>query len=132
MSKIINISEAASIALHGIILIARSDGKINVLEIADLTSTSKHHVAKVLQRLVKAGFLYSHRGPQGGFSIKKDIKTVTLLDVYEAIEGKIDNIECMFEKEICPFGMCIMNNKAFNLSNEFRDYLKSRTISQYI
>ena len=35
MSRIINISEAASIALHGIILIAKSNKMINAIQIAE-------------------------------------------------------------------------------------------------
>jgi DNA-binding IscR family transcriptional regulator len=46
MSKVVTISEAASIALHGMILIARSEPSINVMQIAELTGASKHHVAK--------------------------------------------------------------------------------------
>lgn len=132
MSKIINISEAASIALHGVILIAKSNGNINVQEIAQITQTSKHHVAKVFQRLVKDGFISSYRGPKGGFAIKKDPKTVTLLDIYEAIEGKIESNECVFDKENCPFDLCIMNNKALDLTNEFKLFLASRTIDMYL
>ncbi|RLD34925.1 MAG: Rrf2 family transcriptional regulator, partial [Bacteroidetes bacterium] len=45
MSKILNISEAASIAVHGIILVARSDKLVNVNYIAELTASSRHHVA---------------------------------------------------------------------------------------
>ena len=57
MSKVVTISEAASIGLHGIILIAKSKKEmVNVVKIAELTGSSKHHVAKVFQRLVKLGF----------------------------------------------------------------------------
>jgi DNA-binding IscR family transcriptional regulator len=61
MSKIVSLSEASSIAIHGIILIARSSVSLNVIQIADATGTSKHHVAKVMQRLVKENFISSQR-----------------------------------------------------------------------
>ena len=70
MSRILRLSEAASIAVHGMILVARSDKLVNVNTIAELTSSSRHHVAKVFQRLVKENFIASNRGPSGGFSLK--------------------------------------------------------------
>ena len=103
MSKIVTLSEAASIALHGIILVAKSDKLINVVQIADATSSSKHHVAKVFQRLVKEKFVNSHRGPSGGFSLNRKPEEITLLEIYEAIEGKIELTQCPLDKQICPF-----------------------------
>lgn len=132
MSKIVSLSEAASIALHGLILIAREDEGLNVIKIAERTNTSKHHVAKVMQRLVKAGFLYSQRGPSGGFALKKKPEEINFLDIYETIEGTIEISECPMEKPICPFGKCIMNNVTNNMTNEFKNYLKDQTIDQYI
>jgi len=90
MSKIVSLSEAASIALHGIILIARSENNLNVIKIAEETGNSKHHVAKVMQRLVKDGYIESQRGPSGGFVLKKDPKDISFLEIYETIEGKIE------------------------------------------
>ena len=63
MAKIVSYSEAASIGMHGMVLVARAGETINVQKIADITGSSRHHVAKVMQRLVKEGFLSSNRGP---------------------------------------------------------------------
>ena len=63
MTKILAISEANSIAFHGMALIAKSEIAINATDIAEITGSSKHHTSKVLQRLVKQGMLGSTRGP---------------------------------------------------------------------
>lgn len=57
MAKIVSYSEAASIGMHGMVLVARAGDTINVQKIADATGSSRHHVAKVMQRLVKEGLL---------------------------------------------------------------------------
>ncbi|MCF8227837.1 MAG: Rrf2 family transcriptional regulator [Bacteroidales bacterium] len=133
MSKIVTLSEAASIALHGMILVAKSQKKmINVVKIAEATSSSKHHVAKVFQRLVKEGFIESHRGPTGGFTLKKSPKDITFLEIYEAIEGKIEIHECPMDKPICPFDKCIMNNITKKMTEDYRTYLESQTLDQYL
>lgn len=132
MGKVVTLTEAASIALHGMIIIARSKNLVNVQEIADLTDTSKHHVAKIFQRLVKAGFLYSQRGPTGGFILRKKPSEVNFLDLYEAIEGKLEITKCPHDKPICNFDRCIMNNITMRMTKEFREYLLSQTLDMYI
>ncbi len=132
MAKIVTLSEAASIGLHGMILIAQGDKPVNVQNIAESTSSSRHHVAKVMQRLVKDDFLYSQRGPNGGFTLKKTPTDINLLDIYESIEGKIEITKCPLDKPICPFGKCILNNIAQKLTLEFKDYLISQTLDLYL
>ncbi|MFO7830333.1 MAG: Rrf2 family transcriptional regulator [Bacteroidales bacterium] len=132
MPKVVSLSEAASIALHGIILIAREKEGLNVLKIAERTSTSKHHVAKVMQRLVKAGYLTSHRGPSGGFVLRKKPEDINFLEIYETIEGVIEVGKCPMDKLVCPFDKCIMNNVTSKMTIEFKEYLKKQTIDQYL
>jgi len=132
MSKVVSISEAASIALHGMIIIARSDKNVNVLDIADLTQTSKHHVAKVMQRMVKQGYLSSQRGPTGGFVLKKEPKKITLLEIYETIEGEIEITKCYLDKQICPFNKCFMDTLTYDLSVKFKEYMQKQTLESYL
>ena len=131
MSKIVSMSEAASIAIHGIILIARSPIPLNVQQIADLTGTSRHHVAKIMQRLVKEGYLGSQRGPSGGFTLIKPATGISFLNLYESIEGKIEVTRCPMDKKVCPFDKCIIDNISNRMTLEFRDYLQNQKISDY-
>ncbi|MCX7861773.1 MAG: Rrf2 family transcriptional regulator [Bacteroidales bacterium] len=132
MGKVVTLTEAASIALHGMIIIARSKHLVNVQEIAELTGTSRHHVAKIFQRLVKAGYLYSQRGPTGGFVLRKKPEEITFLDLYEAIEGTLELTPCPLDKPICNFDRCIMNNVTLQMTKDFKEYLKSQTLDMYI
>ncbi|MFC2151759.1 RrF2 family transcriptional regulator [Bacteroidota bacterium] len=132
MAKVFTLSEAASIALHGVILIAQEKEGLNVIKIAERTDTSKHHVAKVMQRLVKAGYLSSQRGPSGGFALRKDPKEINFLDIYEIIEGPIEVGECPMNKKICPFDKCLMNNVTSKMTLDFKDYLKNQTVDNYL
>jgi len=132
MSKIFNLSDAASIAIHAMVLVAKSGSSINVIKIAEATNTSKHHVAKVMQRLGKDNFVSSQRGPTGGFMLKKNASEITFLDIYESIEGKVEIEKCVFNTPVCPFDKCIMNNISNKMSEEFIQYLKEQTLSMYL
>ena len=132
MSKIFNLSDAASIAIHAMVLVAKSGASINVNKISEATNTSKHHVAKVMQRLGKDNFVSSQRGPSGGFVLKKTATEITFLDIYESIEGKIEIERCVFNTPVCPFDKCIMNSISNKMAEDFIKYLKGQTLSMYM
>lgn len=132
MSKIVNISEAASIAFHAMILIVRSNKPLNATKIAERIHSSKHHVAKVLLRLAKADFVDSVRGPSGGFFMKSKPEDVTFLSIYESIEGKLNSTTCQTDKALCSFDKCIYNNIIEKLTCDFIDYLQSQKLTNYI
>lgn len=129
MSRIVYISEAASIAIHSMALIASSPERLNAKQLAKLTGSSANHLSKVMQTLVKGDYLRSNRGPSGGFELKKPANTITLLQVYEYIEGTIDCQFCGIPEEKCPFESCVFGVKAEIFSEEFINYMKTTLIS---
>lgn len=129
MSRLVHISEAASIAIHSLALIASSKVRLNVKSIAQTLHISSNHLAKVLQVLAKYEYLESNRGPGGGFSIKKAAETVSMLEVYELIEGTLDCQFCGIETEQCPFISCVFGGKPDKLTKEFTDYMRATMIS---
>ena len=132
MAKIFSMSEAASIGIHSMVLIARAENGINAVKIAEITGLSKNHISKVLQRLVKNDMLKSVRGPAGGFSLKKLPENISLLDVYESIEGSIEITDCPLAHDICGFENCIMGTIVNKMSIEFRKFLGEQTLSKYL
>jgi Rrf2 family protein len=132
MSKIITLSEAASIGMHAMVLIARADGNMNVNKIADMTGASRNHLAKVMQRMVKDKYVKSTRGPTGGFKLIKPANKITILNIYESIEGKIEESACPLERPICPFNNCMMGSVIFDLTKQFKDYLTEHKLSDYL
>lgn len=132
MSNIVALTEAASIGLHSMVLIARSDEVLNVLKISEFIGSSKHHVAKIMQRLSKAGFVSSNRGPSGGFVLKRLPSEITLLNIYEAIEGPLSVQTCPMDRPFCPFGECLLGDLSLRVSGEIKDYLAGRTLQDYL
>jgi Rrf2 family protein len=132
MGNIVHLSEAASIAIHSLVLIAKSDIQLNVQNIAGKTGSSRHHVAKVLQRLTKEGFIASSRGPLGGFHLKMLPHEITLLGIYEAIEGPLNIQKCPADHQICPFNKCLMDDVAHQMTIQFKNYLQSQTVQSYL
>ncbi len=132
MANIINFSDAASIGLHGMIIIAKSDKPMNAIQLAEKLGKSKHHIGKILQRLVKDSLLSSTRGPTGGFELLIDPSEVSLYDVYSSIEGKSKVKICSEDEHICPIDKCIRKNLIKRLSDEFVLFMSSQKLSEYL
>lgn len=134
MAHVVQFSEAAFIALHGMVIIGQSDSTelVNVVKIAEKLNSSKHHVAKVMQRLVKDGYLYSHRGPSGGFTLKIPPEQISLLQLYETIEGKIEIGDCPLDRKICNFNKCLFNNVTKKMTQDFVEYMRNEKLSAFL
>jgi len=132
MSSIVNFSDAASIGIHGVIMLAKTGQPMNAIELSKRLGKSKHHIGKVMQRLVKTGFLDSYRGPTGGFKIRRKPEDIIMYDIYSAIEGEVEIRDCPSENPICPVDKCIFNNVVKILSTDFVNYMKNERLSEYI
>jgi len=132
MAKVVHISEAASLAVHSMVLIAGSSEMLNVNQIAAITHSSRNHLAKVMQILVKNSYLDSVRGPKGGFTLKGDPREINLLQIYELIEGSLEEHHCGIETLKCPFASCVFGGLADKFSAEFIEYLRTKTLSDLI
>lgn len=128
--SILKISEAVSLAVHGLYFLVLEEGnQEKVKELARKMGVSEAHLAKVFQRLVKAGILCSTRGPKGGFVLARKPEEVTLLEIYQAVEGPLREEVCLLRKEVCPFPRCIFGNFLTVMNREFREYLAQRTLA---
>jgi Rrf2 family protein len=129
MSGILQISEAVSLALHSMVLIAKTKGMLTTGEIADTTKASHAHLSKVLQRLSKADLVNSVRGPSGGFYLARPANTITLLEIYETMEGPIEIPKCLLKNnDKCLYDQCMFNGLLENLTVQFKNYLASHTL----
>jgi Rrf2 family protein len=129
VSRLIHISEAASLAIHSLALIASSTERLNAKTISEILHVSQNHLAKVLQVLAKNEYLESNRGPGGGFTFKKKANLISMLEIYQLIEGNVDCQFCGVTENQCPFITCIFGGKPDKLTNEFVEYLNYTKIS---
>jgi len=79
-------------------------------------------LGKILQQLAKKKILKSLKGPNGGFSMMKDPRIVTLFDVVKAIDGEDTFTECVIHNGPCR---CIDKNKKPCPIHD--DYAKTRS-----
>ena len=133
MASIIQISEAASLALHSMVMLAASpERSLTVKEITARTGVSEAHLSKVMQRLAKAGLVKSTRGPKGGFLLGDTGLSTALLAIFEAIEGPVATGGCLLPNKECPFRECLFGGLLGRMTIEFKEYMKNKTLGDMI
>jgi Rrf2 family nitric oxide-sensitive transcriptional repressor len=131
MSTVVRMSEAVSLGMHGMVFLAADEeGMYSVGEVAEKLRVSKAHLQKVFQQLARVGLLKSNRGPKGGYSLRKRIDQITLLDIYEAIEGPMEIKNCLFDEPICRGERCIYGDLLSTTQKRYQAYLGDMKLSQ--
>src|ERR1041385_4209567 len=105
------ITRAGEYAVLGLMCLARRPmGSVVMIdEVSREEHIPKSFGAKIFQSLVKAGLVKSNRGTGGGFTLLKEPQQITVLEVIEAIEGKIAFQRCLGEEPKCEhFGGCAL------------------------
>lgn len=127
-NKIVHISDASMLALHALLfLVQHPERRVQTNEIAERLGTSEHHLAKVMQILVKKGYIASVKGPAGGYTLSIKPETLSIKAIFEAIDGTL-------HAEFCPFSIscnpnnCILGKDFQNLSKKMVQLLEKRTL----
>ncbi|MFC1691873.1 RrF2 family transcriptional regulator [Candidatus Latescibacterota bacterium] len=130
MSRFFKISEATVLALHAMIYISNHpDRMVSTKEIAEFHHASEAHLSKVMQRLVRAGFTKSSRGPKGGFEVVKERGEISLLELYELFEGSPDFKKCLLGTKVCAENECIFGNLLNDLNSIVMNYMENTTLN---
>ena len=84
------LSKSCEYALRSIVFIAHKaseQNKIGIPEIAKELDLPSPYLGKILQQLTKNKIIQSTKGPNGGFYINEEAKTVKIIKVIEVVDG---------------------------------------------
>lgn len=99
-------------------------------EIAQRWNIPAPYLDQLLTALRKAGLVTSLRGPQGGHTLARNASSITVLDVYEALEGPISPIDCLEDNARCSFSRaCAIQDLWSEVQSSVSSVLSSVTIA---
>ena len=130
------LTKKSEYALLTLVSIASSDIPKNVDTLSQEFGISKSFLAKILQRLAKNDLLNSYKGNNGGFTLKKSCKELTVLEIIQISEDKLPSVfECTTAQGTCVSsvgGRCMVFPLLNNLQNKIDGFLENLTLADII
>ena len=95
------------------------------------TTLPRDFLAKVFQRLVKAGLLNSAKGRGGGFTLARNAGAIKLIDIVTAIDGPELLDRCAVGLERCNDAQPCPQHESYKpVRQRIRQYLTDTTLAE--
>ena len=125
-------SNGTEYAIRGLSELAlRGGGKSMLLErLVAGTDLPRDFLAKIFQKLVRAGILSSAKGRGGGFALARAAHDITLLEIVDAIEGERLMEACVVGLERCNDQMpCPQHDLYKPIRQRLKAYMQTTTLA---
>ena len=106
-------------------------GARSAKDVADAYGIPPEALAKILQRLVKAGLLKSLHGMNGGYTLARDPGTISAFEVIRAIDGPLFITSCITVRGECDQSdRCNIREPLRKVNSSIEDVLRRIKISE--
>jgi Rrf2 family protein len=105
-------------------------GACSAKDVADSYGIPVEALAKILQRLVKAGLLQSQHGTKGGYTLARNARTITAFEVIRAIDGPLFITSCITVRGECDQSeRCTIREPLRRVNDSIEQVLRRITIA---
>lgn len=113
-------------SLRTLMLLAARPERQTVAGVAAFFQISQTHVAKVVNQLVRLGYIRSIRGIGGGLELARSSEAITVGEVIQAVEGRVHLLECIGIENVCVIQQhCKLRTVLSRAEQVQMDYLNS-------
>ena len=106
-------------------------GACSAKDVAESYGIPPEALAKILQRLVKAGLLHSQHGINGGYTLARDPGMITALEVIRAIDGPLFITSCVTVRGECDqTDRCNIREPLRRVNHSIEELLRRIKISE--
>jgi len=106
----------------------------NIIQISQLSGKweiPEKYLRKVIPQLAKAGLVYSRRGMGGGVVLARPSKSITFLEIVEAVEGKIFLNKCLMSPDMCEKSpWCSANRVWYEAQESMKKVLANKNLEE--
>ena len=129
----VDFTEASNLGVHAMAFIAAQDAEstVTLRRITDHLGCSGTHLAKVLAKLTREGYLKSSLGAAGGYRLQVTPEKTTVLEIVEAIDGPVSWASCLLGEPVCTPGSCVFQDLFDEMRERFTSYLAELTLADF-
>ena len=104
-------------------------GACSAKDLAEMYMIPQEALAKILQKLTKAGLLVSQYGTNGGYTLSRDPRLISAFEVIRAIEGPLFITSCSAATDDCEQSdRCTVREPLRRVSRSIEEVLNRLTI----
>jgi Rrf2 family protein len=108
-----------------------ADGACSAKDVAESYGIPPEALAKILQRLAKAGLLHSQHGINGGYTLARDAQDISAYEVIRAIDGPLFITSCITVRGECDqTERCTIREPLRKVNQSIENVLKAIKISE--
>ncbi len=131
MTNAFKLTERCSLALQSMSFLAKEVEAVHTAhEVATQLGVSANHLSKVFHRLSRANLISSVRGSNGGNHLARVRSDITLLQIYEAVEGEFSFGKCFAGKNGCESDGCLLGKLIERANLAIYNELSQTTLKQ--
>ena len=131
MLRVTKLTDYATLVLTAL---AGSPARVHsAAELAELARLELPTVSKVLKPLARAGLVTSFRGASGGYRLARPPSQISLIDIVEAIEGRLNMTECSSEHSYCEHeSHCGVQGHWRRINDVISDTLRGMSLAEML
>ena len=109
-----------------------NDQPVRIAEIAERQGISQSYLEQLFANLKKNGLVCGRRGPGGGYQLGRKSKLITVANVIDAVNEKVDATRCGGLKNCTRAAPCLTHDLWEDLSTEIRGFLERITLESLV
>jgi Rrf2 family transcriptional regulator, iron-sulfur cluster assembly transcription factor len=109
-------------------VIHQEKGPVTVTQVAERQGISISYLERLACLMREHGLLRSVRGAKGGYILARDAKTITVADIIQAVDEKIDATRCQGKSNCQDGGMCLTHSLWDALNHKIMEFLRGVTL----
>ena len=114
------------IALH------EKQGPVTLAEISQCQGISLSYLEQLFSKLRKHGLVTGVRGPGGGYRLAKTADKISIADIIQSVDEKLDMTKCGGKGDCSNGEKCLTHQLWFDLSCRLYEFLSGIKLDQYV
>jgi FeS assembly SUF system regulator len=109
-----------------------SNATPNATNIAQSIKIGLPTVRKILQLLSRAGILNASRGTSGGYQLARPVSEISLLEIVEAVDGKLGLTDCCISNNCLIISQCQSKQGWKQINDIVAQALREKSLADFV
>lgn len=129
-------------AIHSVLYLAAKDGEIiNSKTLSNYIFVSQNYLQKFMRKLIKADIVQQHRGVNGGYTLAKSPKDISIFDIISVMENTVFISACVEDSSHCikaksesgeSVSDCLIHSSFATFQNMYSSFFSKITIDDLV